>query len=240
MSVFRRRTSWSTAGAIVAIAAIVAACAAPGQVDDLVQSARVAAQSAAADGEPGPTNAAARPLQASGEPDPRADEFADRNTADQRTSATTSPAGEFTIAFAGDVNFADRTADRLAADPETAFGVAAPGLAAADLTMVNLETAITTGGEPEPKSFTFRAPPTALTALADAGIDVASMANNHGADYGATGLADTVAAITDSGFPVIGIGTNETQAMAPFRTTINGVQLAIFAVTAVRDHTLES
>ena len=48
MSVFRRRTSWSTAGAIVAIAAIVAACAAPGQVDDLVQSARVAAQSAAA------------------------------------------------------------------------------------------------------------------------------------------------------------------------------------------------
>ena len=146
-------------------------------------------QSAAADGEPGPTNAAARPLQASGEPDPRADEFADRNTADQRTSATTSPAGEFTIAFAGDVNFADRTADRLAADPETAFGVAAPGLAAADLTMVNLETAITTGGEPEPKSFTFRAPPTALTALADAGIDVASMANNHGADYGATGLA---------------------------------------------------
>src|SRR6478752_1248003 len=28
--------------------------------------------------------------------------------------------------------------------------------------------------------------------------------------------------------------------MAPFRTTINGVQLAIFAVTAVRDHTLES
>ena len=138
------------------------------------------------------------------------------------------------------MNFAERTADRLAADPATAFGVAAPGLAAADLTMVNLETAITTGGEPEPKSFTFRAPPTALTALADAGIDVASMANNHGADYGATGLADTVAAIKESGFPVIGIGANEAQAMAPFRTTINGVQVAIFAVTAVHDHTLES
>jgi hypothetical protein len=68
-------------------------------------------------------------------------------------------AGEFTIAFAGDVHFAERTADRLAADPATAFGVAAPGLAAAGLTVVNLETAITTRGEPEPKSFTFRAPP---------------------------------------------------------------------------------
>jgi poly-gamma-glutamate capsule biosynthesis protein CapA/YwtB (metallophosphatase superfamily) len=66
------------------------------------------------------------------------------------------------------------------------------------------------------------------------------MANNHGADYGATGLADTMAAIGRSGFPVIGIGADQAQAMAPFRTSISGVQVAIFAVTAVRDHTLES
>jgi hypothetical protein len=148
--------------------------------------------------------------------------------------------GEFTIAFAGDVNFAERTADRLAADPATAFGAAAPGLAAADLTVVNLETAITTGGEPEPKSFTFRAPPSAFDALRDAGVDVASMANNHGADYGPAGIKDSLDAIAASGFPVVGFGANAAAAYAPLHRTINGVDVAIVAASQVRDHTLET
>ena len=100
------------------------------------------------------------------------------------TGSPAEPAGQFTIAFAGDVHFAGRTAQRLAADPATAFGASAPVLARADLTMVNLETAIAVGGQPEKKSFTFQAPPSAFTALADAGVDVATMANNHAADYG--------------------------------------------------------
>ncbi len=160
--------------------------------------------------------------------------------ADSATPSSVTTAGHFTVNFAGDVNFAERTADRLAADPATAFGVAAPGLADADLTVVNLETAITTGGAPEPKSFTFRAPPSALTALRAAGVDVASMANNHGADYGPVGLRDSIAAIAESGFPVIGLGADHAAATAPYRATINGVDVAIFAATAVHDHTLEA
>ncbi len=88
--------------------------------------------------------------------------------------SATEPAGQFTVAFAGDVHFSGRLAPRLAADPATVFGQAVPALSKADLTMVNLETAITTGGEQQDKSFTFRAPPTALTALNDAGIDLAT------------------------------------------------------------------
>jgi hypothetical protein len=147
------------------------------------------------------------------------------------------PPGEFTIAFAGDVHFADRVATRLAANPATVFGQAAPGLAKADLTMVNLETAITTGGDQQNKAFTFRAPPPAFTALKDAGIDVATMANDHGADYGATGLADTLRAIKSSGFPVVGIGANAAQAFAPYTTTLNGAKVAIFAADQVQDET---
>jgi hypothetical protein len=150
-------------------------------------------------------------------------------------SASTS-AGTVTISFAGDVNFSGRTAARLA-DPATAFGVAAPGLRAADITMVNLETAITTGGDPQAKEFHFRTPPIALTALRDAGIDVATMANNHGADYGSSGLADTLAAITASHFPVIGIGRDAAQAFAPYERTVNGVQIAIIAADQVQDET---
>ena len=143
----------------------------------------------------------------------------------------------FTINFAGDVHFMGRTADRLAADPATVFGQAQPALANADLTMVNLETAITTRGTPQAKEYHFRTNPTALTALRDAGIDVVTMANNHAADYGAVGVRDTVAAIQASGVPVIGIGADEEQAFAPYTTTINGTKLAIFAADDVDDET---
>jgi poly-gamma-glutamate synthesis protein (capsule biosynthesis protein) len=159
-------------------------------------------------------------------------------TVPTRTTARPSePAGQFSIAFAGDVHFTGRTAARLA-DPATAFGASAPVLAQADLTMVNLETAIAVGGRPEQKSFTFQAPPSALTALADAGVDLATMANNHGADYGLAGLRQTLSAIRQSGFPVIGIGANAAAAYAPFYRTVNGVRVAIVAASQVQEETL--
>jgi poly-gamma-glutamate synthesis protein (capsule biosynthesis protein) len=147
------------------------------------------------------------------------------------------PAGEFTIAFAGDVHFSGRVARRLAHDPATVFGPAKGALDRADLTVVNLETAITTGGDKQPKAFNFRAPPLALTALRDAGIDVATMANNHGADYGASGLRDSLAAVDSSHVPVVGIGKDAAAAFAPYTTTLHGVKVAIIAADQVQDET---
>ena len=74
-------------------------------------------------------------------------------------------------------------------------------LRSADFTALNLETAITTRGTPQPKTFHFRAPPAAFTALRDAGIDLVTMANNHALDYGPVGLADTLAAARAARFP---------------------------------------
>ncbi len=159
-------------------------------------------------------------------------------TSASSTASATEPADQFTISFAGDVHFAERTAARLAADPATAFGVSAAVLGKADLSMVNLETTIAVGGQAESKSFTFQAPPSAFTALRDAGIDIATMANNHGADYGSAGLTQTLAAIKASGFPVVGIGANATAAFAPYYRTVNGVRLAIVAASQVQDETL--
>jgi poly-gamma-glutamate synthesis protein (capsule biosynthesis protein) len=152
-------------------------------------------------------------------------------------AAPARPPGVFTMAFAGDVHFADRVGARLARNPATVFAQAAAGLRRADLTMVNLETAVTTGGQQQSKLFTFRAPPVAFTALRDAGIDVATMANNHGADYGLPGLRDSFRAIRRYHFPVIGIGPNADAAFAPYTTTLNGVKVAIFAADQVRDET---
>ena len=116
----------------------------------------------------------------------------------------------------------------------------APVLGSADLTVANLETAVTDRGTPAPKEFTFRAPATALTALAAGGIDVASMANNHGMDYGPVGLQDSLAARNASGFPIIGIGNNATEAFAPYRATIKGQRIAVIGATQVLDANLVS
>src|SRR4051794_40625806 len=147
------------------------------------------------------------------------------------------PAGEFTMAFAGDVHFSGRVRDRLDRNPRTVFGPAARGLAKADLTMVNLETAVTDGGVQQNKEFTFRSPPSAFTALRDAGIDIATMANNHGADYGLPGLRDSLAASRAARFPVVGIGRNAAAAYAPYTTTLNGVRVAIIGADQVQDET---
>lgn len=141
----------------------------------------------------------------------------------------------FTISFGGDVHFEGGLRNRLG-NPRNALGPIARVLSASDLAMVNLETAITTGGTPAPgKQFTFRAPATAFTALKAAGVDVVSMANNHGMDYMQTGLQDSLAAIKASRFPVVGIGKNAAEAYRPFRKTVNGNKVAIIGATQVLD-----
>lgn len=141
----------------------------------------------------------------------------------------------FTIAFGGDTHFEGVLRGRLA-NPRTALGPIASVLKRADLAMINLETAITTGGTPAPgKQFTFRAPPSALTALKAAGVDVASMANNHGMDYMQSGLSDSLAAIRRAKFPVVGIGRNAAEAYKPYRRTVNGNRVAIIGATQVLD-----
>jgi poly-gamma-glutamate synthesis protein (capsule biosynthesis protein) len=143
-------------------------------------------------------------------------------------------APDITLAFAGDVNFADRTA-RLLRHPASAFGPIASVLGSADLTAVNLETAVTRRGAPQPKEFHFRTNGKAFTAIRSAGIDVVTMANNHVLDYGQAGLADTLAAAKAAHFPYVGIGVNARAAWAPYITTIKGTRIAIIGVSQVAE-----
>ena len=76
----------------------------------------------------------------------------------------------------------------------TAFGPIASVLKSADFTAVDPETAVTSRGTPQPKTYHFRTTSAAFTALRDGGVDLVTMANNHVLDYGQVGLADTLAA----------------------------------------------
>lgn len=140
------------------------------------------------------------------------------------------------IAFAGDIHFEGVLADRLR-DPATALAPATAALAAADLAIVNLETSVGTGGSPEPgKRFTFSAGREALAALSEAGVDVASMANNHALDFGRARLPSTMRAVRAAGeadppLSVIGIGRDQDEAFRPALTEIGDIRVATLAAS---------
>jgi len=150
-----------------------------------------------------------------------------------------------TFAFAGDVNFPEEwdtedgpppdappLAERVRNDPKHVLDPIAPVLSDADLTMVNVETAITDGGEQVAgKNYHFRSPPQTFEALKAAGVDVVNMANNHSLDYGPTGLQDTFSAIDAAKLPVTGLGHDANEAFAPYRTTIKGQRIAILSAS---------
>ena len=136
------------------------------------------------------------------------------------------------------MHFEGVDASRLRADPATALGPIAGVLRSADLAMVNLETAVTTRGTPADKQYTFRAPATAFVALRSAGVDVATMANNHGEDYGPVGLTDSLAAAKAAAFPLVGVGADVKAAFAPYRVRVKGERIAIIGATQVIDNNL--
>ena len=160
---------------------------------------------------------------------------------DRARSRGSKPEGKpVVLAFGGDVHFEGVLESRLAANAAGVLQPIEPVFRQADLSVVNLETAVTTGGSPTSKAFVFRAPATAFAALRGGGIDVASMANNHGLDYGEAGLRDSLAAARRYRFPVVGIGLNAKQAYRPFRRTINGQRIAVIGATQVLDDELIS
>ena len=114
---------------------------------------------------------------------------------------------EWTLFAGGDV-LMDRTEPR-GLDP---FEFIEPALASADLAVVNAEMAISDRGVPANKRFVFRAPPSAARRMASAGIDVASLGNNHAKDYGSSALVDTVDLLEAAGVAAIGAGATDAEA----------------------------
>ncbi len=147
------------------------------------------------------------------------------------TKAPRSGGGPATLAFAGDVHFEGSSAAALSGRIGSAYGV----LRGADLAVVNLETAVTDRGTPQPKEFLFRAPARAFGMLERAGVDAVSIANNHGMDYGRVGLTDTLAAAKASGMPLLGGGQDDEAAWTPLRRDVRGVRVSVFAATDVLD-----
>ena len=142
------------------------------------------------------------------------------------------------LAFAGDVHFEGAYRD-VPSHPGSTLGPMSHILRDADLAMVNLESAVTLRDDPTRKEiedpgnrYWFRTGPAALDLLDRSGVDVVSVANNHGSDFGLRGLLDTLLAAEASEVAVVGVGRNDREAFAPHRVRIKGTDIAIHAADA--------
>ncbi|AYY11726.1 CapA family protein [Actinobacteria bacterium YIM 96077] len=189
-------------------------------------------------------------LAADASPEPAPGTTSHDDPQPEQTTRSSSPRGPrgsvrepITVSFAGDIHF-EGELRTLLDDPENALDPVAADLSDADLTVVNLESAVGSGGTPEPKRYTFQAPPAALEALSAAGVDVVTMANNHAMDFGPDGFADTLAAAEQARdaqppLSVVGIGADTDDAFTPAVRDVGGVRVAVLGASTPDDPTAD-
>lgn len=165
------------------------------------------------------------------------------------SSLCATPPERVELVFGGDViphgEVKESAADHARADPGDAgpahslnhegwdhvFGPLAQTLRSADLAMVNLETPVSGNPQARTGPLLFDAPPAMLHALAAAGVDVVSIANNHAYDQQRAGVARTWAQLAEAGLRGVGSGTSEAAAWEPLIVEKHGMRIGFLSFT---------
>ena len=153
-----------------------------------------------------------------------------------RPPETTTPQARWpvTIAAVGDIMLDRSVAEWITPEhPEGPFAHVLDILQSADLTVGNLESAVSDLGQAGQKSYTFRAPPLAAAGLAAAGFDLVSIANNHSLDFGPEALVDTVEQLRAASVEVVGGGRDDEEAYRYRVVTAHGVRVAFLGLAEV-------
>jgi poly-gamma-glutamate capsule biosynthesis protein CapA/YwtB (metallophosphatase superfamily) len=156
----------------------------------------------------------------------------------------------FTIAAVGDVLPHPPLIERAAAygsqsgqpyDFRPMFAEVAPIIQAADLAFCNMETPLATDHElvrrylgqrtPAGGAPIFIAPRELGEAMAEAGFNACSTANNHASDVGVEGLVATLEVLEDVGIAASGTGRTPEEVREPAWLEINGVTIALLSAT---------
>ena len=102
-----------------------------------------------------------------------------------------------------------------------------------DVTIINLECTPSPLGAPVPKTYNFRCPFESLVASAEAGVDVANLANNHGGDHGIPALLDGVHNVRHAGMAPVGAGVDLADAIIPAIIEIGDQTVAVLGFNGV-------
>lgn len=132
-------------------------------------------------------------------------------------SAATRP---LSLAAGGDIQVGEEQAASILGDGSRLEGLISPALLgrirSADFAVANLESPISSRGEPNPKKrYQFRMPSGGSAILREAGFDLLLLANNHGFDYGQEAFLDTLDELRREGPPEVGAGMSDAEAASP-------------------------
>jgi poly-gamma-glutamate synthesis protein (capsule biosynthesis protein) len=102
--------------------------------------------------------------------------------------------------------------------------------AAPDLSLVNLETSVTTSDDYEPgKAVHYRMNPANLPCLTAAKLDVCVLANNHVLDFGVVGLEETLDVLAGAGLTMVGAGRDSDEASRPVTIDARSAAVTVLA-----------
>lgn len=115
---------------------------------------------------------------------------------------------------------------------EHPFSKIASVLREADIAFANLENPLSERGRLTGR---FRGSTALAGAMASAGIDVVSTANNHALDIGEAGLIDTLESLAAAGIAAVGTGPDLHRATAPVFVERNGIRFAFLAYSMLEN-----
>ena len=159
------------------------------------------------------------------------------------------PFEPFTLAFTGDISFADtyyKKADRLSSGIVGRANLRGRQLIdcidkslleemrRVDLLVVNCESSVSERGTPlglKGKEYSFRTSYKNSEMFKTIGADLIGLANNHTYDFGPEAFLDTLDRFAELGIPTVGAGRNIEEAYAPYYYEKSGVRVAIIATS---------
>lgn len=140
-------------------------------------------------------------------------------------------APNWSVMVCGDWAPIDGHSDMIQQAPEKLYHDLLPMLQEADLSLVNLECILGSGGKPIQKDGPpMSAPADMVKGLTAVPFDVVCLANNHIMDYGEAGLSNTLAVLKANQLVGIGAGMTLDEARQPFARTIQGAKVSILNV----------
>lgn len=141
----------------------------------------------------------------------------------------------YSAVFVGDIMLTRGVAGRVHRNGEDwsyPFQYITPLLQSADMAFGNHEGSVSDIGVDSGKEFSFRFDVASSAAVAAAGFDVVSLANNHALDWGYDALCDSANRLRAVGIVPIGGGCNASEAFAPYiRTFPDGTTIAMLGYT---------
>lgn len=119
-------------------------------------------------------------------------------------------------------------------DPASIFAGVADHLRAADVCFGQMECMLSDRGSASPNArLAMRTPPPVAKDIRDAGFTMMSVAGNHGMDFGAEALADTLEALTGVGIAWSGAGPTLEHARQPVFVEAQGRKVALLSYTSI-------